>query len=41
MPFLEEIRHDLLLTVVVALVILFATGLAGPSRIPGAPIIIP
>lgn len=43
MPNTEEVRHDLLLTIVVALFILFSTGLGGPSAIaePAPPIILP
>ncbi|MFZ7101813.1 MAG: hypothetical protein ACOWWO_04020 [Peptococcaceae bacterium] len=37
----EESQHDLLLIILVALFILFATGLAGPSPINEEPLIIP
>lgn len=37
----EETRHDLLLIIVTALFILFATGLGVPATVPGGPIVIP
>lgn len=36
----EEAQHDLLLIIIVALFILFGTGLAVSSEIPAAPIIV-
>ncbi|OQA10203.1 MAG: hypothetical protein BWY65_00778 [Firmicutes bacterium ADurb.Bin373] len=41
MPTKDEIKHDLLLTITVALAILFATGISGPSTTPGEPVVLP
>jgi len=38
---LDDVRHDILLIIAVALAILFATGLAGPPKIPEQPLVIP
>ncbi len=37
----DEVRHDILLIITVALAILFATGLTGPPAVPEEPVIIP
>ena len=38
----EEIRHDLLLAITVALTLLLTTGLAGPPKVGGGtPIVFP
>ncbi len=37
----EDAQHDILLIIIVALVILFVTGLAVPPEIPTAPIVLP
>lgn len=37
----DEARHDILLIITVALAILFATGLAGPPKVPEEVIILP
>jgi hypothetical protein len=37
----KEARRSLLFIIVIGLVILFSTGLAGPPRLPEEPIIIP
>jgi hypothetical protein len=41
LPNIEEVRHDLLLTIAVAIFILYSTGLGGPQEIPAEPVIIP
>lgn len=41
MATIEESRHDILLIIITALVILFATGLAEPVVLPRTPIVIP
>ncbi|MGI6491531.1 MAG: hypothetical protein ACOX0T_03795 [Pelotomaculum sp.] len=38
---IEDIRHDLLLTIVIATVILFSTGLGDSKATPSEPVIIP
>ncbi|MDD4237393.1 MAG: hypothetical protein PHT62_02370 [Desulfotomaculaceae bacterium] len=41
MPNTEEVSHDLLLTIVIAIFILYSTGLGGPPVVPSSPIVIP
>ena len=41
LPSREDVQHDLLLIITTALAILFVTGLAGPPRVPGTPVVFP
>ncbi|MDD4168964.1 MAG: hypothetical protein PHD36_01660 [Desulfotomaculaceae bacterium] len=41
MPTTEDIRHDLLLVITVAVFIFLATGFLGPGQVAEAPVVLP